>query len=71
METLKYRVEKEELGNPVCIRTFKKDKIGGSAAVKEADALKQYLEMLGLKFAVIESESEIEIFIEATSLREE
>jgi len=26
---------------------------------------------LGLKFAVIESESEIEIFIEATSLREE
>ncbi len=70
METLKYQVGREELGNPVCIRTFKKDKTGGNAAAKGADVLKQYLERLGLKFAVVESESEIKIFTEEENLEE-
>ncbi len=61
----------ETLKKPVCIRTFKKDKTGGNAAVKGADALKQYFERMGLKFAVVESDSKIEIFIEMSSLTEE
>ena len=72
MEKFKYQVEKEELITPISLKTFEKEGYGPTSGVKLAESFMEKLNNLKrVKFAVEESDSKIEIFIEENSLAEE
>jgi len=71
MERLKYQVEKEELRNPVCIKTIHKDMVGGETRVKqEREGTAKYLNKLHYWFAVEERDSMIDVYVGEESLED-
>ncbi len=68
---MKFQVDKDELKNRACVKTIYKQKVGGEAKAKQIEEQsKNYLNNLGIWFAVEERDSVIDIFIEADSLEE-
>ena len=71
MKKLEYRVGKDELENPACVKTIYKKNVGGEARAKQiVEQLTSYLNKLGIRFAMEERDSVIDIFVEANSLEE-
>ena len=71
MEKSKCQVEKDELKNPVCIKTIQEKILGSEARAKQAEEQAiGYLERLRIRFAVERGDSVTEIFVEADSLEE-
>ena len=68
MTELEYQVPKDALRKPVSIATFKKDGIGGDKKNIRAETLIEHLNRLQIRFAVEDSDSSIEIFVEVESL---
>ena len=69
MKALEYQVPtKEALENHVSIETFKKEGIGGDKKNIRAERLIEHLNRLQTRFAVEESDSSIEIFVEERAL---
>lgn len=65
------QVEKNKLKNPVCVKTIYKNKVDGEDGTKQAEEqLTNYLDNLGIRFAVEREDSITEIFVEADSLEE-
>lgn len=71
MEKLKCQVERGELKNPACVKTIYKKSVGGEAKAKQIEEQSiNYLDKLGVPFAVEERDSVIDIFVEVNSLEE-
>ena len=71
MERLEYQVEKEELLNPISGKVIKKDASSKNTKIEEiAMMTARYLNKLEIKFAVEESDSMIEFFIEEAYLED-
>ncbi len=68
---MEYQVEKQKLKNPACVKTIYKKNVGGEVKAKQImEQSTSYLNKLGIRFAVEERDSVIDIFIEADSLEE-
>ncbi len=71
MEKLKCQVGKDELKNPVCVKTIYKKNVGGEAKAKQiVEQSTGYLDKLGIRFAMEEKDSIIDIFVEVNSLED-
>ena len=71
MEKSKCQVEKDELKNPVCIKTIQEKTMGSEARAKQTEEQTTgHLNRLGIRFAVERRNSITEIFVGADSLEE-
>ncbi len=70
MAALKYQVPKETLKKSVSIATFKKDGIGDDKKNIRAEMLIEHLNRLQIRFAIVDSNPSMEIFVEVESLED-